>query len=71
MRVNTDTTEYRMSHGAEPRGRGGWLFEFEVDGTTTEPANFNGTHTEARREAVRFARATYRGAGEVVVVTCP
>jgi hypothetical protein len=32
MAISFDTTEYRSSHGAEPRGRGGWAFVFRLDG---------------------------------------
>lgn len=72
MQVSTDTTEYRFSHGAEPRGRGGWIFEYEVDGTVAaDQPNFNGTYSDARRQATRFARENYPDAREVVVIACP
>lgn len=45
-RKTFDTSEFRRSHGTEPRGRGGWLFR---NADTGEVVNRNGTFTEARR----------------------
>lgn len=45
-RTEVDTREYRRSHMAEPRGRGGWLFRNAVTG---EEVCRCGTYTEARR----------------------
>jgi hypothetical protein len=47
------TSEFENSHGRAPKGRGGWLFFFEG---TEEPLNFNGTFTQARRQAVAEAK---------------
>ncbi len=41
MTIYFTTREYEMEHGRKPRGRGGWMFEFEgyeyvAIGTLTE-----------------------------------
>lgn len=41
------TTAYKISHGAEPRGRGAWMF-FNM-ATETE-VTVTGTYTEAKRQ---------------------
>lgn len=54
MHVTFSTTQYVFAHGHEPRGRGGWAFR--AWGTREEWTFFNGTFTEARRQATAWAR---------------
>jgi hypothetical protein len=64
--MRTDTTLYQFNHGAKPRGKGNWYFEFNVAGNWTAPEPMPyGTFTEARLEAER--RAKKAGACEVRV----
>jgi len=49
MPVSFDTTEYRFSHGREPRGRGSWAFE-SVETREKFWARGSQTLTEAKRE---------------------
>lgn len=71
MRVST--TQYEAAHGKSPRGKGGWAFEFKMNGHWTDPVFVRGgefgqsllTYSEAKREAVRRAKSA--GASEVRV----
>ena len=49
MTVTFTTTEYRFSHGSEPRGRGSWAFESDETGEQFW-ARGGQTLTEAKRE---------------------
>lgn len=53
-RVEVSTTDYRFSHGREPRGRGDWAFFFEGE---AEPRFFRGSFAEAKKQAEAAARA--------------
>ena len=55
MRVST--TQYRFSHGRDPRGTGLWAFEMGAHGRPSETYFAQGTYAQARREATRQARA--------------
>ena len=57
MRVEVNTSEYRFSHGREPRGRGLWCFALSGYMKGTEFTEHNGTYSEAKAKAVREARA--------------
>ena len=48
--ITVNKNHYIDTHGHAPRGRGGWIFEIG-----TEQLNFNGTYSEAVREAKRYA----------------
>jgi hypothetical protein len=71
-RIEVDDWIYRRSHGAFPRGEGVWLF------STVHPDRIdyldhliesrpNSTFSEAKREAVKIARAR----GLRVLYVCP
>ena len=49
-RVGISTTEFRFSHGKEPRGYGLWWFE--IDG---ESVSYTGKYAVAKDSAVRYA----------------
>jgi hypothetical protein len=61
MQVNTN--EYEFAHGHAPRGRGAWAFWFgkgarRVDTSNVADAHwYHGTYSDARRQAVRDAKA--------------
>ena len=67
MGIRVETRKYEASHGRSPRGRGVWLFSFIRDGEPIvtprrkggEPFHRSpyGTYTEARKWAVKHARA--------------
>ena len=49
-RVSVETTEYRFSHGKEPRGYGFWWFE--IGG---EQVSYTGKYAVAKDSAIRYA----------------
>jgi len=51
MAEKVSTTEYRFSHGKEPRGSGLWWFE--IDG---ESVSYTGSYAVAKDSAIRYAR---------------
>lgn len=58
--VTVDTSEYRFSHGREPKGRGCWAFSEKRDpdfSNKEEVKWYSGTYTQARRQAVTEAAA--------------
>lgn len=58
QRVEVSTTSYVFAHGKEPRGQGGWAFFGVRNGQRVEePVFFDGTFTEARKQAIEWARA--------------
>lgn len=67
-KIRVETKEYEASHCRLPRGRGGWIFAF---GTNPDDqatwSNFNGTYTEARRQAVAVAK-TLEGVNTIWVL---
>jgi hypothetical protein len=48
--------DYTFTHGKAPKGIGGWLFGLGRNGSWTEISYF-GTFTEAKKQAMREARA--------------
>lgn len=65
MTIRTSTTEYRMSHGKEPRGFGYWAIR-TPDGIEHF---FNGTLTSAKLNAAeKFKAAHGRKPARVVVL---
>lgn len=59
-RVRFDNSEYRRSHGRDPRGWGCWIFSFDQgEDFWTRPMNYG----EAKKQAAQEARQ--RGAREV------
>jgi hypothetical protein len=56
-RVEFITSQYVFSHGREPRGRGHWAFAPFRD--TLEVFWAHGSYAEAKKDAVRQARAKY------------
>jgi len=62
--VNVRIEEYQFNHGAKPRGKGTWAFQLEG---LEEPVWFKGTFSQAKAEAVKFARELARAAGARVV----
>lgn len=68
MTVRFDTTEFQAAHGRTPRGRGRWGFSFGCD--VNDPNHwvfFDGTFTEARRQARALAQS--RGTEVVTVLS--
>jgi len=55
--VIIDTDQYFNAHGKLPRGRGGWAFQFRVNGHWTDFVFVYGTYTQARKEIVRRAKS--------------
>ncbi len=56
--VTVDTSEYRFSHGREPKGRGCWAFSEKRDpdfSNKEEVKWYSGTYAQARRQAVAEA----------------
>ena len=65
MEVNTN--QFEFSHGRKPRGRGNWGFEFRRSPNEDHLTFWHmGTYSEAKRAAVREAKAC--GAWTVVVL---
>lgn len=58
MKTRFDTSQYRDSHGAEPRGRGSWAFTPVHDAWADDSRIIwcKGTYIEAKREARELAR---------------
>lgn len=61
--VQFSTTQYVFAHGREPRGTGSWAFR--PWGSREPWTFFEGSYSEARRQATRWARE--RGVGRVEV----
>lgn len=57
-RIEFNTSEYTMNHGAMPRGRGSWAFEFPGDKT---PWFTPGSTTFGEAKKLARAEATRRG----------
>lgn len=57
-----DTSQFERSHGTTPKGRGGWLLA--PYGAEEDMVNFNGTFTEAKKQA----RQQYPSVDEWVVL---
>lgn len=55
--VTVDTSEYRFSHGREPKGRGSWAFSEKRNPNYKEVKWYDGTYVQARRQAVTEAAA--------------
>lgn len=59
--VSVNTSEYRFSHGREPKGRGRWAFSYLRDpdfaSNSGEVMWFTGTYAEARKQAIAEAAA--------------
>lgn len=64
--VRVDTSEYRFSHGREPKGRGSWAFSYKRDpdyaSKSGEVLWFTGTYAEARKQAIATAAANGQSA---------
>ena len=58
-KVEVNSDGFQFAHGRKPSGRGGWAFhpDFDVDPSSSEIIWANGTFTEARREAIKLAKA--------------
>ena len=57
MTFNFNTTEYRWSHGREPRGTGTWAFEVAPKiGKPAERFWSYGTYTAAKKAVAQYAR---------------
>lgn len=59
--ISVNTSEYRFSHGREPKGRGCWAFSYTRDpnfaSNSGEVMWFTGTYAEARKQAITEAAA--------------
>ena len=60
--VSINTSEYRFSHGREPKGRGCWAFSYLRDpnfvSNSGEVLWYTGTYAEARKQAIAEAAST-------------
>lgn len=69
--VRVNTSEYRFSHGCEPKGRGFWAFSYKRDPDFSSKSGeviwFIGTYAEARKQAIAKAAAN----GWSVIFTQP
>ncbi|NBV88197.1 MAG: hypothetical protein EBR88_01585 [Betaproteobacteria bacterium] len=63
MKINT--TEYELSHGRAPRGRGAWAFQ--LDGTNTTVWSPSMTYTAA----VKWMRQTRAVSKDTVLIVLP
>lgn len=67
--VQFTTSEYRFSHGREPRGYGAWAFEINGGAPVFAPAS---TLAAAKTWAKEQARATApAGTGALLIKVCP
>lgn len=55
--LEIETTQYELSHGKMPRGRGGWAFFFDGKTDIDDAFSHNGTYREACKMARAYARA--------------
>lgn len=68
--------EYRLSHGKAPRGFGLWYFETRSINHATGNSEvvwencFSGTLTEAKKKAIKAAKAAGVGEGARIII-CP
>lgn len=63
--VEVSTYRYVFAHGQSPRGRGSWAFRPWGSPSYQDWQWFQGTYTEARRQAVAWARENGVGRLEV------
>lgn len=54
--VKVDTSEYRRSHGKEPRGWGGWMFAHYENGNFVGYTTHCKNYGEAKKEAMAYAK---------------
>ncbi|MCC6178778.1 MAG: hypothetical protein WAZ94_15070 [Phycisphaerales bacterium] len=74
QQVTVDTSEYRKSHGSEPRGRGAWAFVFswaEAKEGLVESAWFTPGSLLTFGEAKKLAVAEAQRRGSVVAYAMP
>ena len=57
MAVRVHTTDFEFAHGRKPRGEGTWAFFFHRRATTEHAFWANGSYSEAKRQAVEYAKA--------------
>ena len=51
--IEVSTSEYEFAHGKRPRSDGTWAFFFD---RVTEPFFVNGSYSEAKRQAIKYAK---------------
>lgn len=58
MKIEICTQEYIQVHGKAPKGKGCWAFFMHRDGSSLSTffAQNNSTFSEAKREAIQFAK---------------
>ena len=66
-KMRVETNKYFASHGKNPKGFGGWWFEFLMGGIDFMQFEFTGSYTDAKKAAVAKARAN----GATVVRVLP
>jgi len=69
MTVTIKTSQYKFSHGKEPRGTGRWMFECREYGKDTETLSSYGTYAEAKKAVVAMLKA--RGAKYPTIIVLP
>lgn len=67
MAIEIRTTEYRKSHGREPRGTGMWAFAFGGPNAAPCFTPGNTSYTDAKR----WARGEAKRLGATIVYTLP
>ena len=75
VRMQFDVADFINSHGAEPKGRGGWAFSVTMadEGPGEDDVFFapSGTYTQAREMAFRHFAEKYPTATELFVTVLP
>ena len=66
MTIKVDLTEYKATHGKNPRGRGIWIAAVCAEGRGWTELNYTGPWSEARARFVSEARDI--GGAEVIVL---
>jgi hypothetical protein len=51
--IEVSTKEFKFAHGKRPRSEGTWVFFFD---RVTEPFFVNGSYSEAKKAAIKFAK---------------
>lgn len=77
VQVHIVTTEFRISHGREPKGRGLWYFDAEIYNATEgmlgeeKEISAQGTYTQARKSVIERLKVKYPKAREIWISVLP
>ena len=53
-KVTFSDNQFQAAHGRKPRGTGNWWFRFSGNGRSEQ--NWHGTFSEAKKQAMAFAK---------------